>query len=301
MKKQAKGQIHERITAIPNAWYPVYLVLGEKKNLLIDAGVNLLGPRYLALIREILGGAGRLDCLFLTHSHYDHIGAAAYLKRHIPGLKIGAHERLASLMQKPSVLDIMNRLSANHVELLKYNTTGEDLTLKPFDLDILLKQGDELDLGGLTCRVYETPGHTKDSLTFYFPEIQALFPGESAGVLQGQTAGEMQVEFLSSYQDYIDSLGQMIKLKPSLICLGHGWVLSGRDAEDFLQRSLAETYRYRRLIETYLASADGDAQRATEEMARTEYDVKGGILQERNSYMTNLSAQVKHVAGLCGS
>ena len=47
MKQQAKGQIHERITAIPNAWYPAYIIQGEKKNLMIDAGVNLLGPRYL--------------------------------------------------------------------------------------------------------------------------------------------------------------------------------------------------------------------------------------------------------------
>jgi len=300
MKQQAKGQIHERITAIPNAWYPIYLVRGEKKNLLIDAGVNLLGPRYLTLVREILGGAERLHYLFLTHSHYDHIGAAAYLKRHIPGLKIGAHERLASLMQKPSVLDMMNRLSGNHVELHKYNPAGDDLTLRAFDIDILLKQEDRFDLGGLTCCVYETPGHTKDSLSFYFPEIQALFPGESAGVLQGTTGSEIQVEFLSSYQDYIDSLKQMIALRPAILCLGHGWVLIGKDAEVFLQRSLAETYRYRELIETYLTSADGDAQRATEEMAHVEYDVKGGIFQEKISYVTNLSAQVRHIAGISG-
>lgn len=298
MKQQAKGKIHERITAIPNAWYPVYLVRGEKKNLMIDAGVNLLGPRYLTLIQDILGDAKQLHYLFLTHSHYDHVGSAGYLKRHIPGLKIGAYERLNGLLQKPSVLDMMNRLSGNHVELLKYNAAGEDLTLKPFDIDILLKQGDELDLGGLTCRVYETPGHTKDSLTFYFPEIGALFPGESAGVLAGETAGEMQVEFLSSYRDYIDSLQLMISLKPGLICLGHGWVLGGKEAEDFLQRSLAETFRYRELIEGYLTAAGGDVETAIQDMAHAQYDVKGGIFQERISYVTNLSAQVRHIAGL---
>lgn len=298
MKQQAKGQIHERITAIPNAWYPVYLVLGEKKNLMIDAGVNLLGPRYLTLIQDILGDATKLHYLFLTHSHYDHVGATGYLKRHIPGLKIGAHGRVGGLLQKPTVLEMMNRLSGNHVELLKYNTAGEDLTLNPFEIDILLKQGDEFDLGGLTCRVYETPGHTKDSLTLYFPEIQALFPGESAGVLQGKTAGEMQVEFLSSYRDYIDSLKLMIALKPALICLGHGWVLGGKDAGDFLQRSLAETFRYRELIEGYLNAAGGDVETAIQEMVHAQYDVKGGILQERISYVTNLSAQVRHIAGL---
>ena len=86
MKQQAKGQIHERIIAILNAWYPAYIVRGEKKSVMIDAEVNLLGPRYLSLIRDILEDAGLLHYLLLTHSHYDHIGYAHYLKRSIPGL-----------------------------------------------------------------------------------------------------------------------------------------------------------------------------------------------------------------------
>ena len=163
--------------------------------MMIDAGVNLLGPRYLSSIKDIFGDTDQLHYLFLTHSHYDHVGSAYYLKRHIPGLEIGAHERVAGLLQKPSVLEMMNRLSGNHVELLKYNTAGEDLTLHPFAIDITLKQGDEFDLGGLTCRVYETPGHTRDSLAFYFPEIKALFPSEACGVLQGETGSRCRLSF----------------------------------------------------------------------------------------------------------
>lgn len=298
MKQQAKGQIHEQIIAIPNAWYPAYIVRGREKNMMIDAGVNLLGPRYFTSIKDIFGDTGHLNYLFLTHSHYDHIGATYYLKKHIPSLRIGAHERVAGLLQKQSVLEMMNRLSGNHVDLLKYNTAGEDLTLRPFEIDIRLKQGDEFDLGGLTCRVYEVPGHTRDSLAFYIPEIKALFASEAAGVLQGETGSEIQAEFLASYRDYIDSLKFMISLKPEIVCLGHGWVLTHEDAADFLERALVETFRYRKLIETYLGAAGGNVERAIQEMGHAEYDVKGSILQERVAYMTNLSAQVKHIAEL---
>jgi len=299
MKQQAKGQIHERIIAIPNAWYPAYIVRGDTKNMMIDGGVNLLGHRYFTSIQEIFhGDATQLHCLFLTHSHYDHIGSAYYLKRHIPGLQTGAHERVAGLLQKPPVLDMMNRLSGNHVELLKYNPAGEDLKLNSFEVDIPLKQGDEFDLGGLTCHVYETPGHTRDALSFYFPEIRTLFPGEACGVLQGETGTDMQVEFLSSYQDYIDSLKLLISLAPEIVCLGHGWVLTHKDAADFMQQSLNATYQYRAQIESYISAADGDVEKAIRDMAHTEYDVKGGIFQERIAYVTNLSAQVKHISGL---
>ena len=300
MKQSATGQIHERITAIPNAWYPVYIIQGQEKNLMIEAGINLLAPRYFALTKDMLGDAQYLNYLFITHSHYDHIGSAHYLKQYIPDLRIGAHERLAGLMQKPSVLDMMNQLSLNHVELLKYNTIDEDLTLHPFEINIILKQGAEFDLGGLTCRVYETPGHTKDSLAFYFPEIKTLFPSEACGLPQSEKGSPIQVEFLSSYQDYIDSLKLMISLEPEIICLGHGWVMTHEDATDFLECSLAETFQYRDLIESYLKAADGDVEKATQEMAHAEYDIKGGILQERIAYMINLSAQIKHIAGLSG-
>jgi glyoxylase-like metal-dependent hydrolase (beta-lactamase superfamily II) len=296
MKLRAKGQIHERITAITNAWYPAYIIRGNEKNVMIDAGVNLLGPRYITSLRDIFGDPGLLHYLFLTHSHYDHLGSASYLKRHIPGLRIGAQERVGALLRKQSVLEMMNRLSGNHAELLKYNTEAVDLTLHPFEIDLSLKQGDEFDLGGLTCRVYEVPGHTRDSLAFYIPQIKALFPSEAAGVIQGDTGNEIQVEFLSSYRDYIDSLKFMISLEPEIICLGHGWVLTDEDAADFLKRSLAETCRYRELIDGYLAAADGDVEKAIRDMAHAQYDVRGGIFQERVSYMTNLSAQVKHIA-----
>jgi glyoxylase-like metal-dependent hydrolase (beta-lactamase superfamily II) len=298
MKQQAKGQIHERIIAIPNPWYPTYIIRGNEKNMMIDAGVNLLGPRYFTSIKDLFGDTGLLNYLFLSNSHYDHLGSAHYLKRHIPGLRIGAHERVAGLLRKQSVLEMMNRLSGNHIELLKYNTAGEDLTLRPFEIDLLLKQGDEFDLGGLTCCVYEVPGHTRDSLACYIPEIKALFPSEAIGVLQGETGSEMQVEFLASYRGYIDSLKLMISLKPEIVCLGHGWVLTNEDAEDFLKLSLAETFRYRELIASYLDAAGGDVERVVQDMAHAQYDVKGGIFQERVAYMTNLSVQVKHIAGL---
>ncbi len=297
MKKQAKGQIHDQIFAIPNSWYPIYIIRGEKKNLMIDAGINLLGPRYLALTEDILGSAGKLEYLFITHSHYDHVGAANYLKEHIPGLRIGAHQRVTDLMQRPSVLEMMNRLSGNHPELFKYNTAGEDLSLRPFQVDCVLKQGDEFDLGGLTCRVYETPGHTKDSLSFYIPELKVLFPSEACGVLQGEKGEMMQVEFLSSYQDYINSLMFLISLEPETVCLAHGWVLTLEDAMEFLRRSLAETFMYREKIENYLKAANGDVEGAIRNMVHAEYDVQGNIFQERTAYVTNLTAQIKHIAG----
>lgn len=301
MKAPATGPIHESITAITDASYPIYVVRGDKSELLIDSGPNMLAPRYLASLKAMFpDGERHPRRLFLTHSHWDHVGSADYLRRHIPGLQIGGHPRLATVVRKPSALETMNRLSMDQVELLEHNPTGEDLTLRPFEIDVLLHQGDEFDLGGLTCRVYETPGHTRDSLAYYFPEIKALFPGDACGVLRGDTGATIQPEFVASYQDYVDSLKFMAALEPEIICLAHSWVLTQEDATQFLAGSLAETYRYRELIESYLRAAHGDVEEAVRELARAEYGPEGRMGPPRAAYLTNLAAQVKHIAERLG-
>ena len=294
----AKGRVHERIAAIGTASCPVYVVQGREKSLLVDAGVSLLGPRYLASVQDLLGDAGRLDYLVLTHSHYDHIGSAGYFKRHLPGLKIGAHERVAGLVRKASVLEAINGLSNMHDELRKYNTAGENLAVRPFEIDLVLKQGDEIDLGGLTCQVYETPGHTRDSLSFWIPEIKALFPGEACGVLRTGRERKLHVAFLASFDDYVSSLRLLSALQPEIICLPHNWVLTGDDASAFLELSLAETFRYRTMVESYLTATNGDLDKTVLELARIEFDPHEAALPPVAAYMTNLAAQVKHIAHL---
>jgi glyoxylase-like metal-dependent hydrolase (beta-lactamase superfamily II) len=300
LKVPAVGPIHERITAITDVSYPLYVVQGDERDLLIDSGPNVLGPRYLASLKAMFPDGGRPGHLFLTHSHWDHVGSADYLRRHIPGLQIGGHPRLATVVRKPSALETMNRLSMDLVEILECNTTGEDLTLHPFEIDILLRQGDEFDLGGLTCRVYEAPGHTRDSLAYYFPEIKALFPGDACGVLTGDTGATIQPEFVASYQGYVDSLKFMTALEPEIICLAHSWVLTQADAVEFLTASLTETFRYRELIENYLSAALGDVEKAIREMARAEYGPQGRMGPPSTAYLTNLTAQVKHIAERLG-
>ncbi len=300
MKQLAAGTINEFISVAGNAYYPGYLIRGGRKNLMIEAGLNLLGPLYCASVEEVLGSRDLLDYLFITHSHYDHLGAAHYLKRHIPGLVTGAHERVAPLLRKESVLAMMNRLSDIQRVLFQDIAGEEDLCIRPMEIDISLKEGDEIDLGGITCRVYEVPGHTRDSLAFFIPEIRALFSGEAAGVPQGEDADDLQVEFLASYDDYLSSLEKMIFLEPEILCLGHGWVFTGEDVSAYLRKSHAETFEYRKLIERYLDTTGGDIEKAVESITRKEYDEKGTIKQERNAYITNLSAQVRHIAGLNG-
>ena len=278
--------------------YPAYIVHGKEKNLMIDAGINLYGPLYLKTIETVLSGPDKLDYLFVTHSHYDHLGAAPYLKRKLPGLKFGGAQKISDLFQKDSVLARMNKLSDFQRETYKDIVGNENVVIEPVTLDIPLKEGDKIDLGSMTCEVHETPGHTNDSISFFIPEQKILFPGEALGLPNDREKEKPHVIFLSSSDDYIRSIERLKALKSRTICFGHGWVLTGDDASDYFSFALDYTVEYIRLIKSYLKRADGNVDEAIKAMAHEQYDATGAIAQERNAYITNLTAQVKHIAGL---
>ena len=45
-------------------------------------------------------------------------------------------------------------------------------------IDVALADGESWSFGGLTMHVMDTPGHTQGHITLWFPEADALFPGE---------------------------------------------------------------------------------------------------------------------------
>ncbi|PKN51802.1 MAG: hypothetical protein CVU55_10165 [Deltaproteobacteria bacterium HGW-Deltaproteobacteria-13] len=296
MKVTADGDFGEWITVGGNRFYPGYIIKGRQKRLMIDAGINLMGPAYITSLEKIFGDKNALDYVFATHSHFDHLGAIPYLKRKMPHLQAGAFERVGALMKKKSVLDLMTFLSDLQRGFFQNIVGEEDVRIEPVDFEFHLKEGDRFDLGGVTCEVYAVPGHTGDSLAFFIPEIRALFAGEAYGIPEGDKDGHVQVEFLSSYDDYVSSLEKLIGLQPKIIGMAHMWVFTDDDAAGFLKRSLEATPRYRKLIETYLDAANGDIDAAVQSMVKKEYDEKGTMMQPRESYLQNLKAQVRHVA-----
>jgi 2-aminobenzoylacetyl-CoA thioesterase len=247
-------------------------------------------------LEKIFGDKNALDYVFATHSHFDHVGSIPYLKRKLPHLQAGAFERVGELMKKKSVLDLMTFLSDLQRKYFQNIVGDEDVRIEAVDFKFNLKEGDKFDLGGVTCEVYEVPGHTGDSLAFFIPETRALFAGEAYGVPEGDKDGNIMVEFLSSYDDYVSSLDKIISLKPKLIGMAHMWVFTDDDATEFLQRSREATPRHRKLIETYLDDANGNIDEAVRFMVKMEYDEKGTIAQPREAYMENLKAQVRQIA-----
>ncbi len=111
--------------------FPAWL-LESASPALFDAGITIMGPLYLTDLQQKLGNSDRLAWNFLTHAHFDHAGSAPYLKRKIPGLRVGASRLASETVKKDNAIDFIRNLSSFFEEDFKERTGGEDIILPRF-------------------------------------------------------------------------------------------------------------------------------------------------------------------------
>ncbi|MDO9515728.1 MAG: MBL fold metallo-hydrolase [Syntrophales bacterium] len=287
------GKICDGLYATGHYSIPAFL-LTSPAPVLFDAGVAAMGPHYLKDLEMYLGKADALRYLLLTHSHYDHCGAAPFLKDKIPGLQIGADAHAAEVLQRPGAVKLIRALNDNFVEVFKGTIGIEKIPFGPIAVDLILKDGDELDCGGgWTVQVIETPGHTNDCLSYYIPKIKALIAGEAVGVFHNDG---IQPEFSSSYSDYMTSLEKVAALDVEILALAHKGVLTGDDPGIFLKNSIETTVSFKGRIEDYLDRFSGDREKVVETILGEDYDETILMQQDKKSFLLNLQAQVRVVA-----
>ncbi len=149
----------------------------------------------------IEAAGGKLDMILLTHHHSDHIAATEDIRARYSAPVVGAR--------------------ADRQRLPK--------------LDREVWEGSEVDLGASTARVFETPGHTRGHISFYFPADS----GSGAGVLLcGDTLFSLGCGKLleGTPQEMFTSLMKFAPLPgDTLVCCGHEYTESNarfaRDAD----------------------------------------------------------------------
>jgi glyoxylase-like metal-dependent hydrolase (beta-lactamase superfamily II) len=97
-----------------------------------------------------------------SHIHADHITASKYLQTHIGGkTAIGVGIKEVLKMWVPMFDD----------------TDVTPLTGKQFD--VLLNEGDQIEIGNITLKTWLTPGHTPACASYYCEASKAIFVGDT--------------------------------------------------------------------------------------------------------------------------
>lgn len=290
------GEIAPGLHVLGSTAIPAFLWDGPEP-VIFEAGVSSLGPAYAHDAARLLGEGRQPASLFLSHMHFDHCGAAAYLAQAFPGLKIHASQRAADILARPHALELIARLNHNAAGLVRSLDPALDsgVQFAPFAIDRVLADGDQLTLGGgEVLRVLATPGHTWDMLSYHLPAQRILLASEAVGCpTQG---GHIITEFLVDYDAYLDSLRRLAGLEVEVLCLAHYAVLTGREAQDYFGQALNAAREFREWVEDLLKREEFDVSRVVSLIKRQEWDPRPQPKQPEPAYLLNLQARVEHLA-----
>jgi len=280
------------------AWSPVYLIDGEVP-IIFEAGFHCMAKIYEKQIKEVIDKK-KLKYLFITHVHYDHCGAASYFKKAFPDIKICTSQRASEIIKRANAQELMKTLSKNVFGIINAmdgieKTLLQDSEFEPFDVDIILKDLDKIDVcKDITVEVFETPGHTRDMLSYYIPERKILIATEAAGC-RGQN-GHIVTEFLVDYDKYISSLKRLSILDIEIFCQGHHFVYTDEDVKRHFERSMNSALTFKEEVIEYLKKEKGDIDKVVKIIKSLEYDPNPGPKQPEKAYLLNLRTRVVHLA-----
>lgn len=147
-----------------------FLIYGEKI-CLIDAGVAGSHEMIFEYVRETGRNPAEIANLVITHAHPDHIGGAPAVVKET-GCQVAVH-----VDDVPWIEDIDLQYKERPIVNLHSLIPG------PTKVDRQLKDGDTIDLGdGKNLKVLHTPGHSKGSISFLYPEDNALISGDAVPI-----------------------------------------------------------------------------------------------------------------------
>lgn len=196
------------------------LINGSEKTALLDCGMAYCGSRMVENLKSALQNRGRstLDIVFLSHSHYDHIGALPYVKAAFPDAMVYASRHCREILERPNARKLMKELGTTARDLYDSGNT-EEIIVDGLAADRVLADGDTVSLGKETVAAIETKGHTDCSMSYYLEPYRILFTSESTGLME--TSEYVHTPILKSYDDAIVSMKKCRACGAEYLCLPH--------------------------------------------------------------------------------
>lgn len=173
-----------------------YIIGDNGEAVIIDPGVE-----SSEILDNVKGLGLEVKYILLTHSHIDHICYMSEV-RESTGAKIVIHEK-----------DAVNLSSSWHNGSALFG-----LDKKFGSPDMMVKDGDTINIGGLTLEIIHTPGHTPGGICIKAEEN--LFTGDT---LFRMSIGRTDLGN-GDYNELMDSIkGKLMKLDDDIIVYpGHG-------------------------------------------------------------------------------
>jgi glyoxylase-like metal-dependent hydrolase (beta-lactamase superfamily II) len=234
-----------------------------------EGGVHLVDPgwgtddnrdRLEAGLRLAGFGLGDVRSITATHLHPDHLGLGMLLRDELD-IPVALHHAEHDALARPMYAD-------PEATITRWGVPGEHLAAladvvtprsQPSGLtaDVVLDDGDLLDIPGREVRVVATPGHTAGSICLYDATDGLFLSGDHVLPIINPGLG------LGGFTDdddpigaALDSYARVEAFDDAEVCPGHGYRFRGLAVRS---RQIADRHRRRSAEIAGLATADADA------------------------------------------
>jgi glyoxylase-like metal-dependent hydrolase (beta-lactamase superfamily II) len=222
--------IHDRLQVLGHPFFHVYLVRGKNASALIEMGVSATAD---TVVGQLAALNMRPDYLIISHPHGDHINGLPALKQAFPEALVvagaGAPEFLSHPRIGPSLVHDDRYMTA-FLKDQGIANSRPPLTAGPLLADdtLIERDGDVIDLGGLTLEFLVAKGHAPGNLAVHIPQLRALMVADSLGFYFMRH--RFFPIYFTGYADYMETIDRLESLRPGIVAPAHQTVFQGADA-----------------------------------------------------------------------
>jgi glyoxylase-like metal-dependent hydrolase (beta-lactamase superfamily II) len=202
----------------------MYILKDENENLaLIDAGNGRSLDATIAALQNLKLNIKKLTKVIITHEHLDHV--------------LGLYPLLEMLTESPPVV-IAHPITAKILKegdenkicpgALGISASQFGVEIKPIQVKPI-NEGEELTFGSYHFQVYNTPGHSLGSASFFETTQKILFPGDV--VFPQGSFGRYDFPG-GSLETLKQSIARLAELPVEHLCAGHMDPVIGNAAKD---------------------------------------------------------------------
>ncbi len=201
----------------------MHLVVTDDGVVLIDTGLPRNAKRIDRALHDLRKQIGDVRTVLLTHSHFDHIGNVADVRRR-SGAQVFAHAADA-----PVITGALGQPQPRGLAKFAIKLMG---TAEPTKIDKVITGADSSPLPGFTA--VHTPGHTAGHVSFLLERAGGiLFAGDTASSTRDGKVGSGPTQVSVDPAEQGRSLVKLASYDFEHAVFGHGKALSGRAVDRF--------------------------------------------------------------------
>lgn len=259
--ERLQGRVHEVLpdvaylrVAIVNVVFCGYAGAGDRRWVLVDAGLAGSAPVIRAAAEARFGAGSRPFAIVLTHGHFDHVGALRSLAEEWDA-PVYAHADEMPFLNGSRGYPPPDPWAGGMMSLLSPLLPRGPIDVRDFaPLRALDRTGRLPGMPGWEW--IPTPGHTPGHVSLWRERDGTLISGDAIITTRQESAYDALTQhaemhgppayFTPDWDTARESVRRLARLEPDLVVPGHGRAMGGRPLRDALSRLAKEFDRVAR-------------------------------------------------------